>query len=315
MAVSPVSYRVGIDVGTHSVGFAAVQMDENNMPLKILSAVSLIHDSGVDPDENKTAISRLAKSGVARRTRRLYKRRRARLRKLEAFLTDLGWRTEPFEAYRDPYFPWKARAALVNGYIADDQERGEKLSVALRHIANHRGWRNPYKDVSSLYSPGEASDNFEQIRVELSKKKGLVIPEDCTVGQLISFASLGVDRLRGGGKKKDQKKPATEVKNAVLSARLHQKDLAREVNEICRVQRLDDALRKTLIDYIFEAESPKGAQAGRVGKDPLQPSRDRALKASDAFQRYRIASIIGNLRVRTRAPLRRISVRWCSTTS
>ncbi|PAT06109.1 CRISPR-associated protein [Corynebacterium hadale] len=303
MAVTPVPYRVGIDVGTHSVGFAAIQMDENNLPLKILSAVSLIHDSGVDPDENKAAISRLAKSGVARRTRRLYKRRRARLRRLEAFLTALGWRTVPFENYSDPYHPWKVRAELVNGYIADEQERGEKLSVAVRHIANHRGWRNPYKGVSSLYNPGDASDNFEQIRAELSKKKGIAIPKDCTVGQLISFASFGVDRLRGGGKKKDAKKPADEVKNAVLSARLHQRDLAREVNEICRVQRIDDDLRKDLLDHIFVAESPKGAQAGRVGKDPLQPTRNRALKASDAFQRYRIASIIGNLRIKDAGPL------------
>lgn len=303
MAVSPVPYRVGIDVGTHSVGFAAIEVDERDVPLRILSAVSLIHDSGVDPDENKTAISRLAKSGVARRTRRLYKRRRARLRKLESFLSNLGWRTEPFEAYSDPYYPWKARAALANGYISDEGERGEKLSVAFRHIANHRGWRNPYTEVSTLYSPGEASDNFEQIRSELAKSKGVAIPANCTVGQLISFASFGVDRLRGGGKKKDEKKPASEVKSAVLSARLHQKDLAREVNEICKMQRIDDALRKQIIDHIFAAESPKGAQSGRVGKDPLQPKLPRALKASDAFQRYRIASIIGNLRIKDTGPL------------
>lgn len=299
---TPTTYRIGIDVGTHSVGFAAIEMN-GNVPCSILSAVSLIHDSGVDPDENKQSITRLAKSGVARRTRRMYRRRRKRMIVLEEFLTSLGWPTTAFEDYDDPYLPWKARAELATRYIDDAAQRNEKLSIAIRHIANHRGWRNPYNRVSSLYSPGAPSDNFEQIRAELQQKTGLPIPADATVGQMISFATFGQHRLRGGGKEKDKKRNASDVKSAVISARLHQKDHAREINEICAVQGLDDNLRKKLIDHVFASESPKGAQVGRVGKDPLQPQRPRALKASDAFQQYRIASLIGNLRLRGQGPL------------
>ena len=36
----PVNYRVGIDVGTHSLGCAAIEVDDNDQPIKILSAVS-----------------------------------------------------------------------------------------------------------------------------------------------------------------------------------------------------------------------------------------------------------------------------------
>ena len=291
------SYRVGIDVGTYSLGCTAIEVDENDQPVKILSAVSLIHDSGLDPDQQKRAVTRLASSGVARRTRRLYRRRRKRMIKLEKFLKAQGWETLPFEHYSDPYLPWKARVELVNSFIHDDEERGRYLSIALRHIANHRGWRNPYWKVSSLYAPSEPSEAFQQIRKELEAATGRAIPHDATVGQLISFAQLGTDRLRGGGKKKDDKKPANEVKQAVISARLHQIDHAREINEICRVQKIDDTLRKNILDLVFEAESPKGAQQGRVGKDPLQPSQDRALKASDVFQQYRIAALTGNLRI------------------
>ena len=291
------SYRVGIDVGTYSLGCTAIEVDENDQPIEILSAVSLIHDSGVDPDQQKRAVTRLASSGVARRTRRLYRRRRHRTIKLEKFLKARRWETYPFEHYPDPYFPWKARIALVNKYIESDQQRGEYLSVALRHIANHRGWRNPYWKVTSLYSPGAPSDAFQQVRKELEVSSGRKIPEDVTVGQLISFAQLGKDRLRGGGKQKDKKKPSEEIKQAVISARLHQIDHAREINEICRVQKIDDPLRKQLLDLVFAAESPKGAQLGRVGKDPLQPNLPRALKASDAFQQYRIAALTGNLRI------------------
>ncbi|WKD61885.1 CRISPR-associated endonuclease Cas9 [Corynebacterium ciconiae DSM 44920] len=290
-------YLVGIDVGSYSLGCAAIEVDDAGNPIQLLNTISFIHDSGIDPDSNKSATTRLAVSGIARRTRRLYRRRKRRTIKLEKFLCAQGWKTVPFEQYTDPYLPWTARVALVNGFIADSEQRGEYLSIALRHIANHRGWRNPYHSTSSLYSPGEPSDAFNEIREGLSKRIGHPIPCDATVGQLISFAQFGRDRLRGGGKKKDLKNP-DHAKQAVISARLQQSDHAREINEICRVQKIDDGLRKKIIDLVFAAESPKGAQAGRVGKDPLQPTKYRALKASDNFQRYRVAALIGNLRIR-----------------
>ncbi|WP_286953824.1 type II CRISPR RNA-guided endonuclease Cas9, partial [Corynebacterium sp. UBA4397] len=295
-------YRVGIDVGSYSLGCAAIAIDEDDYPVEILSATSLIHDSGVDPDQQKSAVTRLASSGIARRTRRLYRKRRHRVIKLEKFLDAQGWITEPFESYPDSYLPWKARVELVNGLIKDPAERGEKLSIAFRHIANHRGWRNPYKKTTSLYNPGPPSDAFVQIREDLEARTGKKIPENATVGQLIAFADLGSDRLRGGGKNKDKAKEKAgregEIKHAVISARLQQVDHAREINEICKTQNLSDELRKKLLDLVFAAESPKGAQSGRVGKDPLQPSKDRALKASNSFQRYRIAALTGNLRIR-----------------
>ncbi|MDY3126887.1 MAG: HNH endonuclease [Corynebacterium sp.] len=263
--------------------------------------MSLIHDSGLDPDQQKSAVTRLASSGVARRTRRLYRRRRHRMIALEKYLVNQGWETEPFESYADPYLPWKARVALVDGFIQDAQERGKLLSIALRHIANHRGWRNPYHKTSSLYNPGEPSDAFNSIKDELSKRLGRQLPSELTVAQLISIADLGNDRIRGGNKRKDEKKEKAgrgdEVKHAVISARLQQSDNAREINEICRVQQIDDTMRKQILDLVFAAESPKGGQVGRVGKDPLQPTKFRALKASDEFQRYRIAALTGNLRV------------------
>lgn len=296
-------YRIGIDVGTHSVGFAAIELDKDEIPKSVLAAVSLIHDSGVDPDNQKSARTRLDVSGVARRTRRLYRRRTTRTKELNRFLESLGWPVTSFEEYADPYTPWKVRSELASTYIADDEEREEKLSIAIRHIANHRGWRNPYTEVKSLYSPGDPSDNFTQIRTEMEELKGINIPEDYTVGQLISLGTFGVDRLRGGGKDKDKGKPADQVKQALISARLHQIDHAREINKICAVQKIDDTTRKLIIDRTFAAKSPKGAQSERAGKDPLQPSKGRALKATDAFQRYRIASIVANLRIRDQGPL------------
>lgn len=75
-------YRIGIDVGLNSVGLAAVEVSDENSPVRLLNAQSVIHDGGVDPQKNKEAITRKNMSGVARRTRRMRRRKRERFHKL-----------------------------------------------------------------------------------------------------------------------------------------------------------------------------------------------------------------------------------------
>ncbi|QGU02798.1 CRISPR-associated endonuclease Cas9 [Corynebacterium kalinowskii] len=287
-----INYAVGIDVGTHSVGFAAIALDDNGAPTEILNLVSHIHDSGIDPDSNKKADTRLAVSGIARRTRRMFRRKKKRLQKLDKYLEGLGWPVKAFEVYSDPFLPWKVRAELAQGRIADASEMQEKLSIALRHIARHRGWRNPYSKVESLMARTEPSAQLIEIRTNISKAIGYPIPEDATVGQIVAASALGNARLRGEG--------------GLLSARLMQSDHANELWTIFDAQGVDHEIARKLVSLVFSAESPKGSASGRVGKDPLQPHLPRALKASDAFQRYRIAALIGNLRIRegsAKAPL------------
>lgn len=279
-----VNYRVGIDVGSYSIGMAAIAIDDDGKPTEILSAISLIHDSGVDPDSAKSAATRLATSGVARRTRRLYRRKRKRLAKLDKFISSQGWPLKEFEEYEDPFYPWRVRAELATTPITDKQELGEKLSIALRHIARHRGWRNPYSKVTALYTVTEPSDALVSIQEQCATELGRPIPPTTTVGQLIASMNLGKTRLRG--------------EDSLLAARPRQSDNANEIHAIAKVQGLSNELVKQIIDHVFAAESPKGSAAERVGKDPLQPTKKRALKASDAFQQYRIAALIGNLRIR-----------------
>lgn len=293
MTSANVNYRVGIDVGSYSIGMAAIAIDDDGKPTEILSAISLIHDSGVDPDSAKSAATRLATSGVARRTRRLYRRKRKRLAKLDKFISSQGWPLKEFEEYEDPFYPWRVRAELATTPITDQQELGEKLSIALRHIARHRGWRNPYSKITALYTVAEPSDALVSIQEQCAAELGRPIPPTTTVGQLVASMNLGKTRLRG--------------EDSLLAARPRQSDNANEIHAIAKVQGLSNDLVKQIIDHVFAAESPKGSAAERVGKDPLQPTKKRVLKASDAFQRYRIAALIGNLRIRGGKKNRRLT--------
>ncbi|MDO4909105.1 MAG: HNH endonuclease [Corynebacterium sp.] len=278
-------YRIGIDVGISGVGMAAIEVDESGKPLKILSAVTHLHDSGVDPDNNKSAKTRLAVSGVARRTRRLYAQRKKRLEKLDRFITEQGWPIIDLQKESDPYLPWKIRAELATVKIEDDAVRNAKLSIALRHIARHRGWRNPYQKASSLVVKQAPSDAFEKFRAEVSEKLGVEVSPDTTVPQLLSNFELQGEKLRGDG--------------GLFADGFRQSDFAREIQMIGEVQQLDRSLIKDIILVVFAAKSPKGSAASLAGKDPLRPELNlaRALKASDAFQRYRIVSLLANLRI------------------
>lgn len=282
--MTTVNYVLGFDVGLYSVGCCALEVDESGNPIRILSAVSHIHDSGVGPDGQKAGKSRKATAGVARRTRRTVRRKARRLKALETFLEGQHWKTVPFADYRDPYRPWIVRAELATRPINDPDELGEKLSIAFRHIAAHRGWRNPYASIKSLYTESKDSPAFKALKKKIQEASGIEIPAGATVGQAICLVELGKIKLRG-------------KTHALLPARLFQSDFANEVWRIAKVQGLSEEITKQVIDQIFTMVSPKGANLSRVADDPLDEDKKRALKATNEFQRFRIANTVSNLRI------------------
>ena len=278
-------YRIGIDVGRNSTGFCALEIDDDDNPISFLSLSVLLHDAGVGKDGGKTQETRKAISGRTRRARRLIRNRRRRLAELDQFLADLGWPLPDLENYPDPHEPWKVRALLVEEYIEDEQLRHEKLAIAIRHIARHRGWRSPWVSVSSLHVSHPESDEVIALRSRVAEKTGRILPEDLTPGQLLYLLDRG-EKIRGDA--------------GILAGKLLQSDYATELKKIFSRQKISEDLGEQLIDRVFASKSPKGSAAEKVGKDALpgQEHLDRAEKAHPAFQHYRIATIIANLRIR-----------------
>lgn len=295
---SPRDYLVGIDVGLNSVGLAAIEVDDSGMPVDILSIETVVHDGGVDPTANKTAGTRKAVSGAARRMRRLVRRRKQRLLKLDETIASLGWPLVNLEEVSDPYYPWKARRDLLTARIDDPEELRRKLSVAVRHIARHRGWRNPYSSVESLKAATEPSPEFHALIEQLNKRVGADRFDTRTPVASIVCATLESDpslRVRGTR----VRKAGTSVA-PLLEGKIHQSDNVRELRRIWELQDLPVDQFNTIVAAVFAQRSPKGSAAARVGKDPLpgMHSQPRAEKASLAFQRFRIVDKVANLRIR-----------------
>lgn len=297
-----IMYRVGVDVGLNSTGLAAIEVDSEGKPIRILNMQSVIHDGGVDPNSNKTGDTRKLISGIARRTRRMRRRRRARLAKLDHFLSELGL---PIEEYGDESFePWVVRAKLADAYIEDEETRKRFLSIAFRHIARHRGWRNPYKSVQSLYdlNVDDLSKQYESLCSSggCDKEDGLT-PAQIAVEYVRANAGNPAPRFR---KSTNQKYSNNQT---LFPQRLMQEDNAYEVSYICQQQGIDEDTEHSIISKIFDSKSPRGSAKDRVGKDVLT-GEPRALKASLAFQRFRIIAALSNISIKVDGVVRPLNI-------
>jgi CRISPR-associated endonuclease Csn1 len=285
-------FRVGIDVGLNSVGLAAIEVSESGVPVSILNMESVIHDSGVE--EAKTAKTRKAVSGVARRMRRLIRRRKQRLAALDEVIVGFGWPLIDLESVSDPYWPWRVRQELVTHQVIDPVDLYEKLSVALRHLARHRGWRNPYTTVATLIANAdEPSEYFVKLVDAIRERPGWgALGCDMSVAEIVAEALRTDLTARVRGTRKDIE--------PLLEGKIHQSDNVRELKRIWQMQGLPEDQFKQVVESVFAARSPKGSAIDRVGKDPLpgMSAQPRAEKASLAFQRYRIAQVVANLRIR-----------------
>lgn len=289
-----IRYRVGIDVGLRSIGFCAVEVDQRDQPVRLLNSTVHLHDAGVEPGSEKTSLSRKKVAGVAHRSRRRARARRKRLDELDVYLSEsLGWPLPCLDNYEDPHEPWHVRSELLGAYVSDPVERKELLSIATRHIARHRGWRNSYTSVSALAKRSYPSNLLTGVNGRVSRACGRDLPPEFTQGQLVSFY-LSDDRY-----------VLSAVRGAlgILGGKLHQSDSYFELKLILQKQKVDQEIIKKLMNIVFKVTHPRdGAKKHvHVGYDKLpgQEQLRRAEVAHPAFQKFRIVSFLANLRIST----------------
>ena len=287
---------MGADVGLNSLGFSAIQLDANGNPITLLKTLSYIHDGGVDPTQNKSGTTRKAMAGIARRTRNMRKRRRHRLNQLDRQLYQLGYPVDEVpESEHGLYEYWNVRSALATAYVSDKNKRDRMMVMAIRHIARHRGWRNSYSRVETLFEDVEPSDQYKDLKQRVETRLGVKLEENMTPAQLVALT------LNERGKNFMRVRTSTKYGEGILPNRLMQSDNARELRRIFTVQQVPEDVWKPILRTVFHCASPKGSAEKHVRTDPLDQTQKRALKASIAFQKYRILNVITNLRIRRKS--------------
>ena len=291
-----IRYRVGVDVGDRSVGLAAVEVDAKGAPVALLAAVSHIHDGGKDPSSGDSPASRLATAGVARRTRRLVRNRRRRLARLDAVLAGFGVPSPDGQAVT--YEPWQARSRLLRERVADPGERSRLIGLAIRHMARHRGWRNPWWSYETLRQASTPSDSFQEIVAEAQERLGVGPGQIRSLGDVGALAADRTVPLRP----RTHGRALALQDGALLRHRVRQEDSLAELVAMLTMQGWDDKQIQAVAQAVFHQEKPHVPRE-RIGVDAL-PGRQHLLRASRAtleFQEFRIRQAVANLRLAGRA--------------
>ena len=132
-------YRLGLDLGTNSIGWWAVELDQDGIPRSSLGGGSRIFSDGRNPkDQSSLAVQRRVPRGMRRRRDRYLNRRSG----LMGFLVAFGLMPDD-EAERkalESLDPYALRAAALDRPLAPHE-----LGRALFHLNQRRGFKSNRK--------------------------------------------------------------------------------------------------------------------------------------------------------------------------
>lgn len=143
MKQTPLNYILGLDLGIASVGWAVVEIDENEFPLRLIDVgVRTFERAEVPKTGESLALSRR----LARSTRRLIYRRKFRLLKAKRLLKKAGVLQESdfisSIALADmPNNTWELRLKALSHKL-----EAKEWAAVLLHILKHRGYLSQRKN-------------------------------------------------------------------------------------------------------------------------------------------------------------------------
>jgi len=285
-------YRVGVDLGTASIGLAAVSLNEEKQPDDLLWGKVRIFkeplDNGTGGLKSKKATRR-----AARMQRRQFDRRRGRMRHIVALASLLGIDLAPAPDGGASVLELRARAAR-HPIALDDLMR-----VFLR-LAKRRGYAGEFRPKKEGAKQGEVEGGSNDLKAAMSELATARGVESVTVGEFLQFRwqQGQPTRLKVKEKRSDDSNPLPNL-YALRS------QLEAEFAQIWRVQAehhtvLNGEHDCQPLQEVFHAaifhQRPLKSVSGMVGQCPLEPTLPRAPRAQPAFQHFRIEKTLVDLR-------------------
>ena len=308
------AYRIGLDVGTNSLGWSALELNEAGEPCAVTDAgVRIFNDGRVD----KSKATLKADRRVARSARRRHDRYKQRRTFLLDELTKAGLFPEsPEERHKlQTRDPLKLRAKALT-----EKLEPYEIGRALFHLNQRRGFKSNRKDRSKETTSGMVSNSvtallramglmeesysaeaFKALSKEdkkeakeeerLQKRKAL---QKLRQQKTVTFGSFLWHRRNKG--EPTRARPSSDSK--LYDVYPTRDMLEHEFDTIWTVQAkhhhelLSEQKRERVRTVIF-AQRPLKPQ--KVGKCTYLPSEDRTSQAMPSFQRYRIYQEVNNL--------------------
>lgn len=290
-------WRLGLDIGSNSIGWAVFQLNEDNHPEKLIGSGSRIFSNGRDPKANRSLAEQRREPRGHRRNRDRYKKRR---QKFMAQLINYGLMPQDKAERKalENYKKGELRTIEKDPWVLRVKALDEKISLyefgrALFHLQQRRGFKSNRKTDKADNEKGAISQAAQKTR-ELIEGMGAK-----TLGQ--ALASKRVKDPKSAHLHPVRARPYGE--GAKLAYDIYpQRDMIEQEFHalwVAQVQfhgldiltnHMRDELIKTLLDQL-----PLKAQP--IGKCTLLPTEQRTPSCLPSQQMLRIYEEVNNLRV------------------
>lgn len=282
---NPINYILGLDIGIASVGWAMVEIDEEENPIRLIDFGVRIFERAEVP---KTGDSLAMARRLARSVRRLTRRRTHRLLRARRLLKREGvLQAADFDENglikSLPNTPWQLRAAAL-----DRKLMPLEWSAVLLHLIKHRGY------LSQRKNEGETADK------ELGALLKGVADNAHTLqtGDFRTPAELALNKFE---------KESGHIRNqrGDYSHTFSRKDLQAELNLLFEKQKefsnphVSDSLKEG-IETLLMAQRPAlsgDAVQKMLGHCTFEPAEPKAAKNTYTAERFIWLTKLNNLRI------------------
>lgn len=278
-------YRLGLDVGTASVGLVALELDKKGRPVEAIYESVRIFAEPLQPakkgggvGEPKKAVRRLA-----RQQRRRHERRARQMKRIAQLAQPMGLDPEKISADEGQRIHEKRALAATSRVSLEDL-----LRIFLK-MAKRRGYYGGFK-VKKDNDKGAVETGISKLKAEMEKHQ-------CeTLGQYLWHRNENNKhlRLKEEGLFTDRQMLQDEFERIWTEQEKH--------HPVLKEKHRERSLRECFERAIVE-QRPLKSPAPMIGNCSLEPMLPRAPMAQPAMQAFRIEKQIADLRWGSKSPL------------
>ncbi len=264
-----INYRLGIDLGTNSLGWCLLKLNNKNIPEEILLAGTRIFSDGRDPKSGSSlAEARRLARGARRRRDRFLGRKGALMQKLVEF--GLMPKSKKDRKELEVLNPLELRTkAIKNSPLAPHE-----LGRALYHLNQRRGFLSNRKTATR--------EEGNKIKPDIDGlEEALRASPARTLGEYLWLRAKDKQRVR-----------ARTHEKLYPTRDLYRNEFTKIRDSQLPLQKLTEDEWQTLETIIFHQRDLKTPEPGRC---QLEPNEYRARNALPSFQKFRVAQDITNL--------------------
>ncbi len=287
--MNKMSYRLALDLGSTSLGWAMARLNEKNEPCAIIRSGVRIFGDGRNPkDGSSLAVTRREARAMRRRRDRLLKRKARMMKTLIAhgfFPSDENARKRL--ELQDPF------ALRAKGL--DEALKPEEFARALFHINQRRGFKSNRKTDKKENDSGALKSAISQLRQAMQDTQCRTVGEWLNQRHQVGLSVRARYRQymlqREDGKSKTEMRYDLYIDRAMIEAEF---DAIWNKQTEFNPKLFNQIARDELKDCLLHQRPLKPVKPGRC---TLMPEEERAPLALPSQQRFRIYQEVNNLRL------------------